>query len=181
MKFEYNLGSSGWAEAVIEDKGREVKLFVSFLNDALGELTDVALSLIQDTENEMTQEVLIWQGEPWQYRWQFDKVDDLLKISIFYISDTLESDAMDDEEMVFSTTCHLRDFVRILTKDMTRLLQEHGFVGYQQNWMSKDFPISNYLKFTQYLKTTSGEYDALTSNGSFVEELAMLKKLANSP
>ena len=82
--------------------------------------------------------------------------------------------------MIFSTVCNLRDFVEILTHELTRLLQEHGFVGYQQNWLTKDFPISNYLKFVQYLDKEKESYDILNSRFSFSQELKMLKGLAGA-
>jgi hypothetical protein len=99
--FTYILGGSGWSEATITDDGEALTLHVSYLSDALRDLTDAMIALMRGT----THASCSWQSEHVQheYRWIFDQDNGDVHVKI------LEFDSLFSRKADYLRNDHLLD------------------------------------------------------------------------
>jgi hypothetical protein len=146
LTFSYKLSGIGWAYARLIDGHVEVNMRVSYLSDALGDLTVGTIRILQGEE----QSPFVWFDEPGEYRWDLHRVGETLNIRIGYsrFNDTAKNDA------VLPFSCPVLHFAHQVFRELQRIYTVTGIVRYEQQWRGYEFPLDRYM----YLKTLIREY-----------------------
>jgi hypothetical protein len=107
--FTYILSGSGWSEARITNDGEALTLRVSYLSDALRDLTDSMIALMRGA----THASCSWQGEDVQheYRWIFDQDNGDVHVKIVEFDSLFSRKADYQGTTIFSTRCPRRRLV----------------------------------------------------------------------
>jgi hypothetical protein len=142
----YRLTGSGWSEAGIRDGVNHAFLTASYLSDALQDLTNAVIALLQGAEKSTCS----WGEEPGEYRWVFERQDDRLQIKVLWFEDTFDDEPDERGKLTFSTVCDLRQFAGQLRGELQRLLDEHGVEEYRRSW-GHDFPMTDFRELEALL------------------------------
>ena len=166
MKIHYELTGIGWAEGYLLADNGEFRFSVSYMRDALGELTDAILYLIENfgknvivhddetgekSSQKDNQKSFVWEGEPWGYKWHLTLQDDLnIEIAFSTFEDvhnegTILKDKSTIERLAFE------DFVKTIVYMLDSLIKRYGFVNYKSFWHSHEFPVGNYLRLKEFV------------------------------
>jgi hypothetical protein len=140
--FTYILSGSGWSEATITDDGEALTLHVSYLSNALRDLTDAMIALMRGA----THASCAWQGEDVQheYRWIFDQDDGDVHVKIVEFDRLFSRKGDYQGTTIFSTRCPRRRLVGQVLNQLWRILTDLGFHGYKERWHMHDFPLDEY-------------------------------------
>lgn len=137
VDFSFRLTGSGWAEARIADDASFVKMTVSYLTDALGDLL-TALAALKRGDSETEQ--FSWDGEPEEYRWRLDRDGDDVVVTILWFFDIYRPQHDQAGRLVFTTRQPLAELVRVVSAGASQLLDEVGEEGYRERWVEHPFP-----------------------------------------
>jgi hypothetical protein len=142
LTFAYILSGSGWSEARITDDGEALTLRVSYLSDALHDLTDAMIALMRGAAHASC----AWQGEDvrHEYRWIFDQDNDDVHVKIVEFDSLFSRKAGYQGTIIFSTRCPRRRLVGQVLNQLWRILTDLGFNGYKARWHMHDFPLEEY-------------------------------------
>lgn len=166
MKIHYELTGTGWADGYITFDSHRVGYGISYMSDALGDLTDAILYLmdnfgqeveIQDMDNDTVtvqkdnKKSITWEGEPWGHIWDLELRDDLTVQISFRTFENLENEETLKKEESLQGTLQFENFVIAVVDMLETVLKTNGFVGYKTIWHSHEFPIGNYLKLKDFL------------------------------
>lgn len=141
FSLEYQVTGAGWARATVTDGTREVTLHISFLSDALRDLTEAAIVL----QRGALSAVFTWLGEPAEYRWSVDRQGDDLKI-------TISQPETSPDEVLFSGRCTLGRFSGQVLTQLWHIVGEMGVEGFKEHWESHDFPFDQYESLEALVK-----------------------------
>ncbi|WP_051529986.1 hypothetical protein [Anoxybacteroides tepidamans] len=154
MKFEYQLTGAGWARGYIEIDDQKRSLTAGYLTDALGDLLEALLNL-----NPLyTQAVYLkhgryfmWEAEPDGVQWHLRRVDkEKISIKITYYEDT---SLYTGEREELDAECSYDEFLKEVMREAESIFKEYGIVGYKENWIEHEFPLSTFLQLKYYLDT----------------------------
>ena len=74
--FTYRLSGSGWSEAYVAQADQWLRPTASYLTDALTALVSAIIAVIEGNEHV----ACIWEEEPGEYLWWFERVSDLVEL-----------------------------------------------------------------------------------------------------
>ncbi|MCE9639702.1 MAG: hypothetical protein K8S22_06065 [Betaproteobacteria bacterium] len=171
------LAGAGWFEARIAIAGTDYDFTISYLSEPLRDLLSTILDLHMyydgryDTDEPKF--YLVWQGEPWRYEWLFEALpDEVLRVTLtFCDGDTPERGAAD--EVRFVAHFSFRELARQTYQQARAILRNYGFLGYRDEWIATDFPISDFLRLHYVLAGEPPHRDSLAA------ELVLLTELLN--
>jgi hypothetical protein len=142
LTFSYTLCGHGWSEATIAHDGTSFSVRVSYLSDALRDLTDAVIALIRGA----THASCAWQGDDdrHEYRWLFERHSDEIDITIVEFDDLFSRKADDQGMVVFAARCPRPRLATQVLNQLWRLLNDLGIEGYKELWGHHDFPLAEY-------------------------------------
>lgn len=80
FEFDYKLTGTGWSEGFVAQGDRWLRPTASYLTDALRALVTAVVALLEGTEHV----ACIWEEEPGEYLWLFDRDADLVDLRIMW-------------------------------------------------------------------------------------------------
>jgi hypothetical protein len=101
--FSYRLIGHGWAEGWISDGVSHLSMVISYLSDALGDLTRATLAVLTYTDRA----VCAWAEEPGEYRWILERQGERLLVRILWFDETFSRLLDEKGQALFSTECYL--------------------------------------------------------------------------
>lgn len=178
MKIEYDLDGAGWAWLKLKYKDKEYNGHPSYLSDPLRGIANGLVEMVyeQPFKNRYRENFMI------KIHWEPD-VDE---ITFLNNRGNLNVKVKNNsQEEIFSGRCRLDDFIKDFVLVMEKLLLKHGLVGYQNDWINNEFPVSGLIKLKDYLadsnelesSTTKGLYGGEVEISNFEKELILLNKL----
>lgn len=149
LSISFNSINAGWTNCEIFINGERTILTASYLDDALGNLTEATLKI---AEGEKIAHA-IFAEEPGEYFWEIAKIDDEeIAIEILWFDEWKGiRQSSDKGESVLRFKCSLLTFVRRIIICLSEVLNEYGLEGYKNKWISHEFPLQNYEKLRNIL------------------------------
>jgi hypothetical protein len=150
LSFTYTLGRHGWSEARIANEGVSFSVRVSYLSDALRDLTAAVIALLRGASHASC----AWQGEEArrEYRWLFDRHNGEVHIAIVEF-DTLFSRKADDQgAVVFATECPRRRLAGQVLNALWNLHTALGPAAYKERWGLHEFPLAEYKTLEELIR-----------------------------
>lgn len=142
LTFSYQVDRAGWASATLADDADQLDLRVSYLSDALRDLTEATISLLLGVEEVSC----VWFDEPGSYTWQFRLLYDVLHLTI--VVDTSVKRGS------FTTVCPVRHFAYQVLQQLWLICHNIGPDEYRARWRSNDFPLASYRRLESLLSTS---------------------------
>ena len=150
IAFSYKLTGHGWADATISDGVTEAQLTASYLSDALRDLVEAVVSLMQGADRAMC----LWLGEPWEHHWILERQGDDVGVTIVWFDYPCSQSLNERGKVIFSTRCGLRKFAMILLNQLWQLLKDWGIDGYRTRW-GHAFPMVEYRTLEEMIRNYS--------------------------
>jgi hypothetical protein len=148
MQLVYQLGGAGWADARISHNSKYRDMAVSYLSDALGDMTQAAVRLVRGAREVS----FSFQDEPGEHRWLLTRGEsDSLRIRILWFHDTFSRRPQECGEEVFICDCTVLDFIGQVLHELHDILSEEGVDGYKRRWQNHDFPLDAYTELQRVL------------------------------
>lgn len=141
MRFEFGLArdTPGWADPSIEVDGDVLRMCASYLTDALGDLLNALLKLLNGSPDASCR----WTQEPADWEWRFDRPnEDDITLRIRFVRDGFRAppQRFSDEDARLTVHAPLVDIVQAIAGGARRCLDEVGPSGFAEQWMESPFP-----------------------------------------
>ena len=141
ISFTYRLTSIGNAEATIAYGPDQATLHVSYLSDALRDLTAAVNALLEGTKASGC----IWFAEPGAYRWSFTRHGGTVWIRVVGFREWEQDRSPRDRgRVLFKAHCLLAELAAVMLRELERLDTAVGPVGYKARWVAHEFPMAEY-------------------------------------
>jgi hypothetical protein len=148
ISLEYNLTGRGWSECIIEIDNQSASLTASYLSDALADLLDAIVSVVQGND----EATALFMEEPGEYRWRFNRVSkERLSVRILWFDEAFSNRLDVEGKVILETECRLRTFAGAILSASQRVLATYGLEGYREKWVHHDFPITLQAKLKEAL------------------------------
>jgi hypothetical protein len=151
IAFSYRLDGAGWATATISNGVNDREMTVSYLSDALGDLTWAVAKLLEGSP----QQICEWMDEPGRWRWKMTRQGEALDLLILRVDDPVRGIPNQRINVFFQVNCKLRQFANQLNNQLWKLHNEHGPEGYLQLWQNNRFPSDAWQRLTAAISQTS--------------------------
>ena len=115
------LGEHGSMEASVQADGQHLRMLISYLSDALGDLTEAVMVLLRSLELE--KRICSWQDEPGEYRWIIHRAGKNVRVQILRFDQNFSRLPDERGECVFDTNCTL---MRLATQTKGQLQTNSG-------------------------------------------------------
>jgi hypothetical protein len=147
----YSLTGRGWAECVVEIDAQQIHVTASYLSDALADLLYAVESVVRGIEDTTA----LFIGEPGEYRWRFRQVaPDRLWVRIIEFDECWSKRPDEEGKLILDAECRLRTFAGAVLSASQQVLATHGFAGYREQWVNRDFPSELQAKLKRSLDRT---------------------------
>lgn len=141
MSFTYRLTTSGNAEATIADGADQATLYVSYLSDALRDLTAAVNALLEGAKASGC----VWFAEPGEYRWSLTRRGGTVWIRVMGFREWEQDRPPKDRgRVLFKAHCLLEEFAAAVLRELECLDTSVGAAGYKARWVAHEFPIAEY-------------------------------------
>ncbi|MER6946458.1 hypothetical protein ABT294_20730 [Nonomuraea sp. NPDC000554] len=147
IEFAYAAPEHGWAVVSIGHEGREARMDVSYLTDALQELL---YSLVRVTQGDDMR--FSWDGEPTEYRWILTHEDGGVRLRIFTFPYRTRPEPDEMGLELFTLQAEVWSLVRAVVRSVRRLLFEMGEEEYSRQWGGRAFPLRELNVLEAWLK-----------------------------
>jgi hypothetical protein len=137
MTLSYSLSGTGWATATIEHEGQRREMTVSYLSDALSEMTQAAICLLEGADAVR----FAFDDEPGEHRVVVTRSGEAdVQVRVLWFRELWANLPDERGELVFSGDCSTARFSGEVLCCLQYLLDEHGAEEYKRLWVSDDFP-----------------------------------------
>lgn len=141
MRFDFNLArdAPGWADPVIEDGDARLEMTASYMTDALGDLLNALIQLV----NGRGEAECNWTQEPAGWQWNFVRPNDVeVELEIRFSDDSFQNgwDPESEEAVRFRSRAALSELVGSIADGARRSLDEFGVDGFAAQWNMHPFP-----------------------------------------
>ncbi|TXK38208.1 hypothetical protein [Nonomuraea sp. C10] len=147
IEFSYGAPEHGWSVVTIAHEGREARMVVSYVTDAL---RDLLYSLVRVTQGDDIR--FSWDDELTEYRWMFTHEDDTVRVRILRFRDGRRSEPDEAGREVFALQSEVGPLVRAVVRSIRRLLFEMGEEEYARQWGGQAFPLRELNVLESWLK-----------------------------
>ncbi len=131
----------GWLTTGVSDETQEVTLVASYLSDALSDLLDVILALLEGAE----EGACAWMQEPGEFHWLFTRKEEKVLLRLVWFDDNLDGDFPKEAgRILLLTECNLQSIATEFYFALSHLLDTIGLEGYKQHWNLYEFPHHTY-------------------------------------
>lgn len=156
MRIIFDLNNHGWANgAVLLNDHKVCDYSVSYLQDALGNLANATVNLINGSDKE----IFLWWAEPGEYFWTIESKKEIVNIHVKYYPDW----SADPEEngnyinnneskVLLNIDLTLKEFVDSVFNCLNDVLEKYGVEEYKKRWVDDDFPLKEYEMIKKYLE-----------------------------
>ena len=144
IRFDYRLGSHGWARAVVADEKAEVTLPASYLCNALADFVDAVQRVFTTDRAEC-----VWEEEPGQVCWKFRRDGTQCSVEVFWNNEAQATFSGNDDVLHFGSEVECA---------LQRLLNEWGQEGYLKQW-GYTFPQEAHRKLSQAIQAEQKRRD----------------------
>jgi hypothetical protein len=141
LEFSYRLRSTGWADAALSEGEQRLRMRVSYLSDALRDLSEATLRLLEGADHA----TFSWCDEPGEYRWHLWRQGETVALRVEW--------ERGREEGRFGTTCPLGLFAGRVLAALEGILREKGIHWYRREWSQHDFPLAQYERLKALVPT----------------------------
>lgn len=138
LSFTYELLGAGWAHAVLDDGVDRLEMVVSYLSDALLDLTEATISLLLGVDDV----TFVWEDEPGGYHWRLQAINTDLDLTV----------VSDPSGHRFHTNCPIQRFARQVLQQLWTIYRDFGPDGYRTRWVAHDFPLTQYRRLESLLR-----------------------------
>lgn len=145
LRFAYRLVGVGWGEATVSQGEREATIAVSYLSDALGDLTTAVVALLGGAEEQTVR----WLAEPGEYRWHFAREGARVRVRLMWVPEHEVRRTAPREEEIFVASCALARLAAQVRGALRQLLAEHGTDGYLARWRNHPFPMEDFQRLVE--------------------------------
>lgn len=142
VDFTYTLTGAGWARARLRIGGDSVRLRVSYLDDALGDLVRGVRALKRGASPVRVN----WSDEPGTYRWILDRAGDDVRVTLLAFHDLWFQEPDEDGTVLLDRTCAVAALSDAVAAGARAVLEEWGEDGYRRRWCEHDFPTGALLQ-----------------------------------
>lgn len=181
MKFNFDLLQVGLSLIEFETESKKISYMPGHITDVFGDLLRVLVSIIPVTEPQgfpETKSEFLLELEPAVVKIQFVNNDPFINIVIFEYDDSV-SDS--NKKNVFNEFVELKGFIAQVLESGKKILNKYGFIGYKENCIDHEFPVSSFLYLYSYLSHEISQssspdvhYQKMISS-LFSEEIAVLQ------
>lgn len=171
MKIKWEIQEAGWLNLIMELNRTYYFYNYSWTYDILGEISNILVNLIPLYEDSFNKKFcFLADSEPVIDLWEFKRKKDILFIDITSFKEiNLDNMVMqknlfenyDINKSLFKT--HILEeqkiqvefdlFVKEMVFSFDLLLRKYGIVGYRENMVNFEFPLSFYLILKNYILT----------------------------
>ena len=134
VALEFRLTGDGWSESTFRVGDDGVELVAGYLSDALGDLVRAALLIARGP----TLADVIWDSEPYQYRWHFERDGDAVDVRVAGDDQWVDGDA---GTTLLHRTCSVGALCASIADGASVVLSQHGADGYLDLWGLHPFPV----------------------------------------
>jgi len=176
LSLTLSLDSAGWFEARITLADTDYDFRVSYLSEPLHDLLETIINIDSYYDGRCKTSGdprfhLVWQGEPWRYSWLFEpQADYILRVTLTYCSDGFDEQPA-PEELKFVALLSFRELARQTYEQSRDILRKFGFLGYRDEWISSDFPISDLLRLHYILTGEQPHRESLATELEYLSQL----------
>lgn len=151
ISISFKLRGVGWADCSVIVNGKEAVLTASYLEDALGNLSEAILRIAEGEKLAYA----IFAEEPGEYRWRFTRNNEKdISAEILWFDDWKGLRQSDDKgEIILSFDCSTLVLVRRIIICLSEVLNKYGLDGYKDKWSMHEFPVNNYNSLRNILPT----------------------------
>jgi hypothetical protein len=142
MKFEltYEIEDQGWVNAEIKSSDGIYHIYnISYLSDALLDLSDSILKLLRGSKEEGCS----FEYEPGRTKIRFLRSDEEIQIAAYSFECEMVDEPWEKGEVVFQTSVPLERLKSQFLDQAGKILNTIGSSEYKELWGS-EFPIENY-------------------------------------
>jgi hypothetical protein len=145
--------SAGWLTTVISDGTQEVTLVASYLSDALSDLLNVILALLEGAD----EGACAWMQEPGEFHWLFKRKEEKILLRLVWFDDNLYDDFPKEAgRILLLTECDLTSIATEFYNALTHLLDTVGIEGYKKHWDLYEFPHRTYKELGEHIVGLKG-------------------------
>ncbi len=130
--FRLRFDGHGWLECLVSDGERGATITASYLSDCVSELVEACTRLVNGSAAELCD----FLEEPGLFRWKFLAGDGNLRVEVYWFEEDGDSEGYAGE-LQFASDLEIREFGRLLLREMDRLREEFRGGAYQARW---EFP-----------------------------------------
>lgn len=171
MKIEWEIQEAGWLDLIIEINGTYYFYNYRWTYDVLGEISNILVNLIPLYEDSFNRKsCFLADSEPIIDLWEFQKKDDILFIDITSFKGVDLNNIVIEKNLFKNYNinknllrAHILEeqkiqiefnlFVKEMVCSFDSLLKKYGIVGYRENMVRFEFPLSFYLILKNYIST----------------------------
>ena len=131
VNISYKLTGAGWAECALSVDDQAIVITASYLSHALESLLQGVVEIMRGQPEARAS----FDEEPGEYRWLFRRIEDqTLSIKILWFDELWGNEPDEKGRIMFEAACRLRTFAGAVLAASQRVIAEHGFDGYKNEW-----------------------------------------------
>jgi hypothetical protein len=150
LKIDYKLVGTGWVECYVTGGSRKVIITASYLGDALYELAEATLEILQGKNKARAD----FEEEPGQFRWIFTRKSKNIKIEIREFDDFWSKEPDGKGKLLFSHLCNTEEFAASIFKCIDDVFRRHSLRSYKNKWCW-EFPLHQHKELKKLLKDSN--------------------------
>ena len=142
LSIEYIVDKAGWAQAIISNGEGEVNITVSYLNNSLLELAQMALCL----KNGGKEARVIFMDEPGEHQFQVITNGEEANYEVLWYSDWESWGLRKKKEFhsVLKGVTTVQRIVHQITQVLWRIHENIGPEKYKELWVEHEFPVQEF-------------------------------------
>ncbi|MEM6990090.1 MAG: hypothetical protein AAF721_06325 [Myxococcota bacterium] len=147
----YYVVASGWGLCVLAAPGQATTVSCSYLEDALGDLVDLARAALDSGEGRCS-----FVEEPGEYRWIFGS----LGLRVLWFPEQYGTRPDREGESLFEVACTCLELARAILRCASDVEQRYGRANYMSLWREHPFPGERLDKLRLRLQETKRRGEA---------------------
>ena len=127
--------------AQFSDGTQEVTLVASYCSDAISDLLDTILVLLEGAD----EGACVWMQEPGEFHWLFKRKAEKILLRLVWFDDNFSGDFPKEAgRILLLTECDLHSIATEFYHALSHLLDTLGIEGYKEHWNLYEFPHRTY-------------------------------------
>ena len=150
MEFSYRLGEAGWATVSLQQGECHYQLMVSYLSNALEDLTNATNAMLAGSDHE----TVVLMAEPGEHHLLLNRLDDDLLVEVRWF-DSWASKGMHPSnayEVRFMASVPEIQFSAQVHQSLATILTLYGVEGYRDKWIDHEFPSAAFHQLTKNIE-----------------------------
>ncbi|MEM7182101.1 MAG: hypothetical protein AAF518_14380 [Spirochaetota bacterium] len=151
FKFEYNLQSAGWAEAIVTNNDGSISMVASYLHDSLYNLANATIVLLNGADSAK----VVFMDEPGEHQLILQKVEQEIAFEVRWFQDweSWDMHPADKYEVVLQGRTTLKRLAGEFFSVLEMIYETYSLKEYKELWIEHKFPIDPFNRLKNLWKT----------------------------